>query len=228
MSQLTNALLDWNTDLDDIMTNLKKDPTSRRHSAPISLPSRQNTKRVVQFGKVQIRDCERILGDNPACEIGPSLSLGWKYNIRKSMKVDQWEQQKQQRWERLERERRKPPPPPSQNKGSSRSLLSKKKSQHSPVVAPASPPKTRRSSRDFYLSEERRVALAKEVAGIALKDITRNIELISYFHQERNETVMQFHKERAALQLKEGSALVLNKQQHQARFSKLNTTYLSC
>ena len=181
MSPLTNALLDWNTDLDDIMMGtVKKTPEVRRHSAPTSLPSRRKNLRV-QFGQVQVRECERILGDNPACEVGPSLSLGWKYTTKKAVQVDAWEQQRQTR-----------------RNGA---------------------PRARRTSRDFYLTEDRRIELARQ-AGIAIKDITRNMELISYFHEERNETVMELHRERAAR--KEGLSTA-SRSSSLRQFSKLNT-----
>ena len=35
--------------------------------------------RKVAFSTLHVRDYESVLGDNPSCEDGPSLSLGWKY-----------------------------------------------------------------------------------------------------------------------------------------------------
>ena len=37
-------------------------------------------RRRVSFGKVQVREHVRVLGDNPSCLAGPSLGLGWKYH----------------------------------------------------------------------------------------------------------------------------------------------------
>lgn len=52
--------------------------------------------RNVSFGKVQVRECERVLGDNPSCsEGGPSLSIGWKVNKEKVVELDAWEAKRQ-------------------------------------------------------------------------------------------------------------------------------------
>jgi len=163
MSGLTDALLDWNLDLDDMLSQSEHDrhahgaKESRRFTAPASLPSRRlSQSRIqanelgghrVQFGSVQIRECERILGDNPACEVGPSLSLGWKCRTRQPVSVDAF------------------------------AGLQKSK---------------RRNKRGLLLSGEKRAVIAQEF-GMTVKDINRNIELIGYFHRERNETLMELH-----------------------------------
>jgi hypothetical protein len=46
----------------------------------------------VSFKSVHVRKYERILGDNPACSSGPSLSLGWNYDENEEVfTVDEWE-----------------------------------------------------------------------------------------------------------------------------------------
>lgn len=155
MSGLTDTSLDWNLDLDDLLgcnKNSSSHSDVRRHSEPASLPSRKKSLKV-QFGNVQFRECEQILGDNPGCEEGPSLSIGWKHRTRAPIKVDAWEEYR------------------SRN--------------------------GRRKQSALYLTEDQRARIAME-AGISKKDIYRNIELISYFHDERNTTLMELHKERAA------------------------------
>lgn len=48
-------------------------------SAPMPRNGTSLDKRV-SFGHLQIRTYETILGDNPSCTGGPSLSIGWRYN----------------------------------------------------------------------------------------------------------------------------------------------------
>jgi hypothetical protein len=45
----------------------------------------------VSFKNVSIRKYQRVLGDNPACSCGPSLSLGWEYTPEETFTVDEWE-----------------------------------------------------------------------------------------------------------------------------------------
>ena len=58
-----------------------------------STPSGSGTtlKRTVSFDKVQIREFQQVLGDNPCKEIGPSLSLGWNYNEKKGVDLEKYE-----------------------------------------------------------------------------------------------------------------------------------------
>lgn len=146
----SSGALDWNMDLDDLIDN-KDTKEFRRHSAPTSLPSRRKAN-AVRFGKVQIRDCERVMGDNPGCEKGPSLSIGWKYNTRQPINLDKWEAVRTNK---------------------------------------------RRNKKELCIPRDKRVMILVE-AGFARKDIERNMELISYFREERNETLMQLHMEKAA------------------------------
>jgi len=45
----------------------------------------------VRFGSIQVREYPQILGDNPACTDGPSLSIGWEYQQLPSLSVNQFE-----------------------------------------------------------------------------------------------------------------------------------------
>ncbi|CAB9524974.1 expressed unknown protein [Seminavis robusta] len=149
---ISESPLDWNMDLDDLLrkSGNPEDKEFRRHSAPTSLPSRKKAMGV-KFGNVTIRECERILGDNPACEQGPSLSIGWKHKTHKPIHVDDWEEYRCQ--------------------------------QH-----------IRRTKKALQLSTQKRLLVAKE-AGFSQRHIELNVELISYFHEERNETLITLHKE---------------------------------
>ena len=78
----------WNFDHSEGLESLA--PTIRSNS----------TRRQVRFGDVQIRVYEQILTDNPACEGGPSLGIGWEYAeaTKKRLSVGKFEAKRQRRW----------------------------------------------------------------------------------------------------------------------------------
>ena len=45
----------------------------------------------VKFGQINIRKYDMILGDNPSCNIGPPVSLDWRYNEANSMPLEEYE-----------------------------------------------------------------------------------------------------------------------------------------
>lgn len=56
-----------------------------------SSPEAELDEKKVHFGSVQIRNYERVLGDNPACSCGSPTSLGWKYTAMDPIPLDQYE-----------------------------------------------------------------------------------------------------------------------------------------
>jgi hypothetical protein len=54
----------------------------------------------VSFGQVQVRVHERILGDHIPAAGGPSLSIGWAYNVEEAISIDNYEAKRssQRRW----------------------------------------------------------------------------------------------------------------------------------
>jgi hypothetical protein len=59
-----------------------------------SKPENSDCRRNVQFSIVEVRYYNRILGDNPACSIGPPLAIGWEYRREPVMPIDQYEAQR--------------------------------------------------------------------------------------------------------------------------------------
>lgn len=56
---------------------------------------RNKLSRSVSFADVNIREYERILGDNPSCTSGPPISLGWGYSPEPiKLSVDDFERGK--------------------------------------------------------------------------------------------------------------------------------------
>ena len=55
------------------------------------LPSRNSFSKHVSFSDVRIRDYDVTIGDHPDCSIGPPISLGWDFNQRPSMSLEQYE-----------------------------------------------------------------------------------------------------------------------------------------
>jgi hypothetical protein len=49
------------------------------------------SKRSISFHEIEIREYERILGDNPGTPHGPSLSIGWLYSTIEKVPVDVYE-----------------------------------------------------------------------------------------------------------------------------------------
>ena len=48
-------------------------------------------RKSVKFSSVEVRYYNRILGDNPACSMGPPLAIGWEYSEEQVMLIDQYE-----------------------------------------------------------------------------------------------------------------------------------------
>lgn len=52
---------------------------------------RDSGTRQVHFGTVEIREYDIVLSDNPACEFGPSIELGWDYFKTKQLAINEFE-----------------------------------------------------------------------------------------------------------------------------------------
>ncbi len=53
-----------------------------------------DSKRIVRFSDVSFRFYTCQLGDNPACSVGPPISLSWTYVTDSSISVDEFEKTK--------------------------------------------------------------------------------------------------------------------------------------
>ena len=74
---------------------------------------KQTTTKKIQFDTIEIRTYPVVLSNNPACEYGPSIELGWNYNKEEAThktirRVSQYEK------ERFGKRRREKPGRPSQ------------------------------------------------------------------------------------------------------------------
>lgn len=63
-------------------------------SSSPSLTNASTTKRI-SFGNCQIRTYPQVLGDHPCCLEGCPIQLGWNYQEEKSIKVDEYENDKE-------------------------------------------------------------------------------------------------------------------------------------
>jgi hypothetical protein len=57
----------------------------------ISIASSNEERRRVQFSVVQVREFDRIIGDHPDVRVGPPLSIGWNFEEREPMPLDDYE-----------------------------------------------------------------------------------------------------------------------------------------
>jgi hypothetical protein len=61
-------------------------------SSSQAYPSAFFERRSVKFGKIQIREYDVVVGDNPACSSGAPISLGWGYNkVQEQFPVEVYE-----------------------------------------------------------------------------------------------------------------------------------------
>lgn len=77
-----------------IQNSCQQQPRPALHPAAKSILIKQTRRTsVVSFSSVEVRQYERILGDNPACSTGPPLTIGWKFDEAKTinMSVDDYE-----------------------------------------------------------------------------------------------------------------------------------------
>ena len=54
-------------------------------------PDNSCCRRSVHFSTVEVRYYKRILGDNPACSMGPPISIDWEYFKEPVISIDQYE-----------------------------------------------------------------------------------------------------------------------------------------
>lgn len=64
-------------------------------NATASTPQQiKKLRKSLQFSTVEIREYNRILGDNPACSAGPPTQLDWDYNILIHTTLDEYEEKR--------------------------------------------------------------------------------------------------------------------------------------
>jgi hypothetical protein len=50
-----------------------------------------NSKKAVSFGLIQVREYNRVVGDNPTVRVGPPMSIGWEFVQKQAVPVDDYE-----------------------------------------------------------------------------------------------------------------------------------------
>mmetsp|Transcript_11319 Transcript_11319/g.17510 ORF Transcript_11319/g.17510 Transcript_11319/m.17510 type:complete len:302 (+) Transcript_11319:195-1100(+) len=89
------------TSLEESLRNAEKSTDPLRedisaHSAPALLLSdgTKRPERNVSFTKIEWREYERALSDNPSVSVGPALGIGWVYNDAGSVEIEDYEKKK--------------------------------------------------------------------------------------------------------------------------------------
>jgi len=67
--------------------------SKRNENDDTSLSSTESVGRTsaIQFTTIEVREFNRILGDNPACSRGPPVSLDWDYTDTETLSLDEYE-----------------------------------------------------------------------------------------------------------------------------------------
>jgi len=89
MTEIESTKTSSQDDLDLSMRSSSGNSTSTTNTALTSSP--KGMKRSVSFSRLNVRHYERVLGDNPSCSSGPSISIGWKFKDAPSMDIDAYE-----------------------------------------------------------------------------------------------------------------------------------------
>jgi hypothetical protein len=51
-----------------------------------------SSKKAVSFGLIQVREYNRVVGDNPTVRVGPPMSIGWEFLQKQAVSVDDYEE----------------------------------------------------------------------------------------------------------------------------------------
>jgi len=76
----TTPSIDETQPVEDFSNHPERKLTLKSCMSAPNLSGMAPMKRNVSFSKIEIREYERTLGDNPCVSAGPPLSLDWKYN----------------------------------------------------------------------------------------------------------------------------------------------------
>lgn len=103
LSLLSGLLATWSTERDGINVTITQRVSAVRDGVQpksiLKVPSHESEEQKVdprerypvRFKTIEVREYERIVGDNPSCSKGPPISIGWEYTLRPHYPINDYE-----------------------------------------------------------------------------------------------------------------------------------------
>ena len=104
LSLLSGLLATWSAERDGINVTITQRlqpvcQTGVQVKSILKMPTNENEEQkvdsreryTVRFKTIEVREYERIVGDNPSCSKGPPISIGWGYIIHRHYSINDYE-----------------------------------------------------------------------------------------------------------------------------------------
>ena len=102
LSLLSGLLASWSAERDNITISQRLPSVFDSGVGPksiLKLPSNESEEQKVdyrerysvRFNAIEVREYERIVGDNPSCSKGPPISIGWGYIVHRHYPINDYE-----------------------------------------------------------------------------------------------------------------------------------------